>query len=446
MKKLMVLFSVFGLLTLTITPAFAELSVSGDLAIGDYKANYLDGVEKDPSSEMYSGIFGLGYTHNKLSLNYDYIYGELDKAILGDDTLGLSDLRLGYRIIKTDTFNAKLLASYIGDINGVYQALAFGIGGEYRFNDKWSVDGRVSYSPYKVAVDNVVSSYVDPTVLPWAIGLNYQISDRWSFHTAYRSYTFMGETGNVDLKSKIEAASVGLTYKLAAGAKATPEPVPTPTETPKATPAPTVTPMPTPVPTMTPKPTPVPTETPKPTPVPTETPKPTPVPTVTPKPTPVPTETPKLTPVPTATPQATPVPTATAQPEKLKERQEAVNKFLKPIFFDFDSARIRPNQIPVLENNLKILNDNPDLNILIGGHADQKGTSEYNRKLSQRRADNVKTWLINNGVNPKRIKVAAYGDTNPYFHKTKDPSWESDRWVDVIVTVEAPSTELGIRK
>ncbi len=154
------------------------------------------------------------------------------------------------------------------------------------------------------------------------------------------------------------------------------------------------------------------------------------------------------TPVPAAETAPGPAPAQTPPPPpEPEQRLQQLNDILKPVFFDFDQANIRPDQVKVLESNLKVLQDNPDLYIMVGGHADASGTSDYNAKLSQRRADAVRKWLIAHGIDPARISLCAYGEDYPYLAKTTDPGWESDRWVDIIVALDAPPTaEMGIRK
>ena len=132
-------------------------------------------------------------------------------------------------------------------------------------------------------------------------------------------------------------------------------------------------------------------------------------------------------------------------PARTAKRVEAVNQFLQPVFFDLDSAAIRADQEKTLANNLKILQENKDLYILIGGHADSKGTNDYNLALSQRRAEAVRDWLVSHGVDAGRITIVAYGEDYPYLAKETDPSWESDRWVDTVVTDKKPTKEAGIR-
>jgi outer membrane protein OmpA-like peptidoglycan-associated protein len=119
-------------------------------------------------------------------------------------------------------------------------------------------------------------------------------------------------------------------------------------------------------------------------------------------------------------------------------RQDELNGFLQPIFFNFDRAEIRADQIEVLEQNLSLLEENSDLQILVGGHADRQGNAQYNQRLSLKRAEKVKAWLLKNGISADRITVEAYGETKPHVNTGKESDWESDRFVEITVTAEIP--------
>lgn len=95
----------------------------------------------------------------------------------------------------------------------------------------------------------------------------------------------------------------------------------------------------------------------------------------------------------------------------IKEPSELEPKvILKPVFFDFDKSVIRPDQLATIIDNLESMTENPDWYILLGGHADERGTREYNIGLSERRAVTIKDYLLENGVDPSRITVYGYGE------------------------------------
>ncbi|MFK7808437.1 MAG: OmpA family protein, partial [Saprospiraceae bacterium] len=85
--------------------------------------------------------------------------------------------------------------------------------------------------------------------------------------------------------------------------------------------------------------------------------------------------------------------------------------FLVHIYYDFDQSYIREEDYPELENLLNILNDNPDYIVEIGSHTDSRGSSAYNRSLSQRRADSVVRWLTKKGTPRDRLVSVGYGET-----------------------------------
>lgn len=117
---------------------------------------------------------------------------------------------------------------------------------------------------------------------------------------------------------------------------------------------------------------------------------------------------------------------------------------LKPLFFDFDNSEIRPDQMEAVENNLKSITESPDTYILLGGHADERGPGEYNLGLSQRRAEAVKAYLLENGVDSSRITVYGYGEDYPVLKGHDEQSWSYNRRVDIIVAEEPLSKEDGI--
>ncbi len=125
---------------------------------------------------------------------------------------------------------------------------------------------------------------------------------------------------------------------------------------------------------------------------------------------------------------------------------QELNKQLKPIFFDFDQFEIRPDQIPVLEENVKILNENPGLYILLGGHTDERGTREYNRKLSEKRAEAIKQFLVEKGIDSSQISVYAYGEDHPVKKGHDESSWSYNRRVDILVWESPPDREQGLIK
>lgn len=87
--------------------------------------------------------------------------------------------------------------------------------------------------------------------------------------------------------------------------------------------------------------------------------------------------------------------------------------YLLHIYYDFDRAQIRDEALPELTKLLAMLQDNPLLIIEIASHTDARGSHRYNRRLSQRRADAVVDWLVQNGISMDRLVPRGYGETQP---------------------------------
>ena len=83
------------------------------------------------------------------------------------------------------------------------------------------------------------------------------------------------------------------------------------------------------------------------------------------------------------------------------------------VYFDFDSAELRPESITELERVVKFMNDIPDSTALIEGHTDSVGTDQYNLGLSDRRAKSVYDYLASRGVSPARLQSIGKGEANP---------------------------------
>ena len=82
---------------------------------------------------------------------------------------------------------------------------------------------------------------------------------------------------------------------------------------------------------------------------------------------------------------------------------------MNTIFFDYDSSRLSENNKQLLSANAAWLKVNPGLTLLIEGHCDQRGSTEYNLALGERRAQAVKNHLVSIGVDPNNLTIISYG-------------------------------------
>lgn len=95
---------------------------------------------------------------------------------------------------------------------------------------------------------------------------------------------------------------------------------------------------------------------------------------------------------------------------------------IEGIEYDFDSAKLRPESEEILDNLIEFLELNSNLTIEIRSHTDMRGNDEYNLKLSERRAQSVVDYLVDNGIPRERLQAKGYGETMPAEVKGPDGS------------------------
>jgi peptidoglycan-associated lipoprotein len=97
------------------------------------------------------------------------------------------------------------------------------------------------------------------------------------------------------------------------------------------------------------------------------------------------------------------------------------------VHFDFDMAEIRGDDKPLLDRKAAILSLNQSLRVTISGHADERGSDEYNLALGNRRAAAVKTYLMNKGIDGGRLTVTSYGEEKPLASGHDEDAWAQNR-------------------
>jgi peptidoglycan-associated lipoprotein len=108
--------------------------------------------------------------------------------------------------------------------------------------------------------------------------------------------------------------------------------------------------------------------------------------------------------------------------------EEAANAGrLSDIFFDFDSYTVRSDDEPVLQGLATLLSANQAVSLTIEGHCDERGTTEYNLVLGQKRAEAAKEYLVKLGVNDKRMKTISYGKEAPIQPGHTEEDWAKNR-------------------
>ena len=99
-----------------------------------------------------------------------------------------------------------------------------------------------------------------------------------------------------------------------------------------------------------------------------------------------------------------------AQPEEARPSL-LIKKIIRnvKIYFDYNKASLRPDHIPILENAVRIIKNNPQADILITGNCDQRGSEAYNEKLGKRRGEAVKSFMLENAISEERIRIVSRG-------------------------------------
>jgi peptidoglycan-associated lipoprotein len=105
------------------------------------------------------------------------------------------------------------------------------------------------------------------------------------------------------------------------------------------------------------------------------------------------------------------------------------------IYFDTDMSNIDENDRVVLQSQAQWLARYPNVRITLEGHADERGTREYNVALGERRANSARNYLASLGVDPARISVVSYGKERPVALGSDEASWAQNRRA-VTVTVQ----------
>jgi peptidoglycan-associated lipoprotein len=97
------------------------------------------------------------------------------------------------------------------------------------------------------------------------------------------------------------------------------------------------------------------------------------------------------------------------------------------VFFDLDRYNVRPDARATLDRQAGWLKRYPQVSVVIEGHADERGTREYNLALGERRANSVRDYLVSQGVPASRVRVVSYGKERPVALGSNEAAWSQNR-------------------
>ncbi|MEE9575028.1 MAG: peptidoglycan-associated lipoprotein Pal [Gammaproteobacteria bacterium] len=102
------------------------------------------------------------------------------------------------------------------------------------------------------------------------------------------------------------------------------------------------------------------------------------------------------------------------------------------IYFEYDSSDIKSDDRATVEAHAAYLVANPNTNMTLEGHADERGSREYNLALGERRAQTVKRQMTLLGASPSQIRTVSYGEERPAIDNHDEYSWSQNRRVEII--------------
>lgn len=152
-------------------------------------------------------------------------------------------------------------------------------------------------------------------------------------------------------------------------------------------------------------------------------------------------ETTGLTTAPASLPEAPePEPAPAPEPDPLSGDLESVNEYLRrqgllgDVYFQYDEARLSNEARERLAQNARFLTQYPQFRVTLEGHCDERGTSEYNLALGERRAASVRDYLVSLGVASDRLSTISYGKERPVCTEEDESCWRLNRRAHPVVT------------
>ena len=119
--------------------------------------------------------------------------------------------------------------------------------------------------------------------------------------------------------------------------------------------------------------------------------------------------------------QAPPPPPSSATDEELFSQN------VKDVYFEYDKSDVRGDQQSSIQADAQFLSSHATINVTVEGHCDERGSTEYNIALGDKRANAVKSALASAGINASRIKTISYGKEKPFCSESNEACWQQNR-------------------
>lgn len=121
-----------------------------------------------------------------------------------------------------------------------------------------------------------------------------------------------------------------------------------------------------------------------------------------------------------------------SDPRNLDNPESLLNQ--RVIYFEFDRATVRPQFQPIVQAHAQYLRANSSARVILEGHADERGSREYNLGLGERRGNSVFDLLDAQGVSARQIDVVSYGEERPVCRQSDEDCWQRNRRTEIVYT------------
>lgn len=142
----------------------------------------------------------------------------------------------------------------------------------------------------------------------------------------------------------------------------------------------------------------------------------------------------------TVLPDEEPTATASSMTEEMEEgaitsaEAQTTEAFQREaIHFDFDKSTLTQAAQNILRAKALWLRNNPDIAVVVEGHCDERGTSEYNLALGDRRAKSAMDFLVDMGIEPSRLSTISYGEEKPVDRRHNEAAWAKNRRAEFVI-------------
>jgi len=152
------------------------------------------------------------------------------------------------------------------------------------------------------------------------------------------------------------------------------------------------------------------------------------------KPKPAPETTPEAKPAPVVDTNAAPDPRDYADARNFDNPESLLSK--RVVYFDFDKSTVRPEYRPIVSAHAAYAQAHASARITLEGHADERGTREYNLGLGERRGNAVEALMVAQGARSNQLTVVGYGEERPTCSVSDEECWSLNRRVEIVYTAK----------